>query len=44
MTITIGAPINPAAQDGAGVAVVTERIARFFEQARLRVRLSRGAS
>jgi len=44
VTITIGAPINPAAQDGAGVAVVTERIARFFEQARLRVRLSRGAS
>jgi 1-acyl-sn-glycerol-3-phosphate acyltransferase len=44
VTITIGAPINPASEDGNGVAAVTtERIARFFEQARLRVRASRGS-
>jgi len=41
VTITIGAPISPLAEDGNGVAGVTERIARSFEQARLRVRSSR---
>jgi hypothetical protein len=43
VTITIGAPINPAPEDGKGAAGVTERIARSFEQARLRVRSSRGS-
>ena len=44
VTITIGAPINPTGDDGNGVAVITtERISRFFEQARLRV-LSRSSS
>jgi 1-acyl-sn-glycerol-3-phosphate acyltransferase len=43
VTITIGSPIVPASEDGNGVAAVTtERIARFFEQARLRV-LSRSS-
>ena len=35
VTITIGVPINPLTDDGTGVAGVTERIARAFEQARL---------
>jgi 1-acyl-sn-glycerol-3-phosphate acyltransferase len=43
VTITFGAPINPAPEDGKGAAGVTERIARSFEQARLRVRSSRGS-
>jgi 1-acyl-sn-glycerol-3-phosphate acyltransferase len=43
VTITIGAPINPSAEDGKGLAAVTERIARSFEQARMRVRSSRGS-
>jgi 1-acyl-sn-glycerol-3-phosphate acyltransferase len=43
VTITIGAPINPSTEDGKGAAGVTERIARSFEQARLRVRSSRGS-
>jgi len=43
VTITIGAPINPAPEDGKGAAGVTERIARSFEQSRLRVRSSRGS-
>jgi 1-acyl-sn-glycerol-3-phosphate acyltransferase len=43
VTITIGTPINPLSDDESGVAAVTERIARSFEQARLRVRSSRGS-
>lgn len=43
VTITIGAPIRASSQDGTGIAAATERIARFFEQARLRVRPSRGS-
>ncbi len=41
VTITIGAPIRPAGEDTPGVAAATDGIARFFEQARLRMRSSR---
>jgi 1-acyl-sn-glycerol-3-phosphate acyltransferase len=43
VTITIGAPINPLSDDDSGVAAVTERIARSFELARIRVRSPRGS-
>jgi 1-acyl-sn-glycerol-3-phosphate acyltransferase len=43
VTITIGAPINPLSDDDSGVAGVTERIARSFELARIRVRSPRGS-
>jgi 1-acyl-sn-glycerol-3-phosphate acyltransferase len=42
VTITIGVPINPLSDEDSGVAGVTERIARSFEQARIRVRTVRG--